>query len=149
MQILLLVGIIVSFSFVNIQDSNIEKEMISAFGYTRHVNSEGNPSRFDGDYYSYSLVLYDDKSYLYTFQQGRLDPRYEKEMGSWEISDAKLILSAEKRQYTSFSKKEIEEIYKGQSYYKLKEKKLCDFTGKRCLEHQKGLPAWKLFSEYK
>ena len=149
MQRFLLVGIIVSFSFLNIQESNMEKETVSAFGYTRHVNSEGNPSKFDGDYYSYSLVLYDDKSYLYTFQQGRLEPRYEKESGSWEISGENLILSAKKRQYTNFSNKEIEEIYKGKTYYTLKERKLCDFTGKRCLEHRKGLPAWKLFSKYK
>ncbi|RLD66959.1 MAG: hypothetical protein DRI95_05705 [Bacteroidetes bacterium] len=149
MQFFLFLGIIVSYSFLNIQESNKEKEMISAFGYTRHVNSEGNPSRFDGDYYSLSLVLYDDKSYLYTFQKGRLEPRYKKETGSWEISDVNLILSAKKRHNTIFSNKEIEKIYTGKTYYTLKEKKLCDFTGKECLENRKGLPAWKLFSEYK
>ena len=125
------------------------KQLIASFGYTRHVNSEGQPSKYDGDYYSYSLVLYDDRSFLYTFQYGRLEPRYEKETGNWEISEERLITYANKRQYTNFSDKEIEGAYTNRTIYLLKNNRLCDEIGAMCLQNRKGLPAWKLFKEYK
>ncbi len=90
MNISSLIVILINFSFLIPQQTNMEKEAVAVFGFANHLNSAGQPSKFDGDYYSYTLFLYDDKSFVYKFQNGRLKPRFEKELGIWEILGKKL-----------------------------------------------------------
>ena len=140
--------ILLNFYFTNNRIMHKGKQFLASFGNTKHVNSEGQPSKYDGDYHSYTLVLYDDKTFLYTYQYGRLKPHYKKESGNWQISNETLITEATELQFTDFPTKEFVKGYKNKTIYILKNNRLCDEFANMCLQNRKGLPAWKLFKDY-
>ncbi|MBN1250789.1 MAG: hypothetical protein JXR51_00810 [Bacteroidales bacterium] len=69
-------------------------KVIAIYGYSTHLDSEGNPSRCDCDYYEYSLYLNQDYTFRYYYRNGRIKTMYaEINEGNWLIDENKLVLN--------------------------------------------------------
>ncbi len=124
------------------------KEVIAIYGFTSHVDEDGTPSRNDKRYIEYNLYLYDDYSFVHSFQKGRLSPKYEKMTGIWKIEGERLVLSVKERNYTDLMNKEVKESYLKKIEFTSSGYKLQEIFGDRQWERRQGLASNVLFDKY-
>jgi hypothetical protein len=77
-------------------------EIISIFGYVKHVDVNGKPSRNDEEYHECTLYLYTDKTFIMIDQTGQLTPKYETKTGTWDIANEELVLQIKQMKSTKF-----------------------------------------------
>jgi hypothetical protein len=126
-------------------------EVISIFGYVKHVDVNGNPSRNDEEYHECSLYLYTDKTFMMIDQTGQLTPKYETKTGTWDIANEELVLQIKQMKSTKYSvlNKKNDENFSPMSgavaFKKILKQNLSD--GANIWEYMQGMRPDEIFSK--
>lgn len=135
-------------ALLGMHNFHIDKTCIAVYGFTSHVNPDGTPSRCDCDYIEYNLYLYDDMTFRYVFQNGRLEPKYETKTGNWKIKNKLLILEVSHRYYVALSAENVQETYLQHIEFETNNHFLCHVAGDICLQRRDGADVGELFLKF-
>lgn len=149
MRFILTLTMIINPVLFGISSSHANRTCIAIYGFTSHINSDGMPSKCDCDYFEYNLYLYNDMTFSYVFQKGRLEPKYETQTGNWETKNMHLILSVTKRYYVDLQGEKEQEKCLQLVEFEIDNKALCCRTANICLTKRQGVGINDLFLKFK